>query len=106
MSWQPRLVGRRSELSELCGGFLDDLAAVIRSAAAVRGSAPVAEPPRLRLLEGLAVLVANLSRRLPLVVFVDDAHVADASSWEASGTWDATSRTHGSSCSPQHDRLS
>jgi DNA-binding CsgD family transcriptional regulator len=73
------------EVSELCGGFVDDLAAVIRSAAAVRGFAPSGEPPRLRLLEGLAVLVANLSRRLPLVAFVDDAHLADASSWEALG---------------------
>jgi DNA-binding CsgD family transcriptional regulator len=73
------------EVSQLCGGFLDDLAAVVRSVAAVRGSAPEGEPPRPRLLEGLAVLVANLSSALPVIVFLDDAHVADASSWEALG---------------------
>src|SRR6266542_5591844 len=73
------------EVSQLCGGFLDDLAAVVRTVAAVRGSAPEREPPRLRLLEGLAVLVANLSSRLPVIVFLDDAHVADPSSWEALG---------------------
>ena len=72
-----------SEVSELCGGSLDDLAALIRSVAAVRGSAPLREPPRIRALEGLAYLLANLARRRPLVIFLDDAHVADASSWEA-----------------------
>ena len=71
-----------SEVAELCGGFLDDLAALIRSVAAVRGSAPVREPPRIRALEGLAHLLANLARRRPLIVFLDDAQLADASSWE------------------------
>jgi DNA-binding CsgD family transcriptional regulator len=71
------------EVSELCGGFLDDLAGLIRSVAAARGAAPDEEPPRLRVLEGLAVLLARLARRRPVVVFLDDAHVADASSWEA-----------------------
>jgi DNA-binding CsgD family transcriptional regulator/tetratricopeptide (TPR) repeat protein len=71
------------EVSELCGGFLDDLAGLIRSVAAARGAAPDREPPRLRVLEGLAVLLSRLARRRPVVVFLDDAHVADASSWEA-----------------------
>jgi DNA-binding CsgD family transcriptional regulator/tetratricopeptide (TPR) repeat protein len=86
--WSEALEGhlrllRPSEVSELCGGFLDDLAALIRSVAAVRGSAPLREPPRIRALEGLAHLLGNLARRRPLVIFLDDAHVADASSWEA-----------------------
>jgi DNA-binding CsgD family transcriptional regulator len=72
------------EITEVCGGFLDDLAALLRSVAAVRGSAE-AEPSRLRLLEGFAVVVSNLARRAPVVVFLDDAHLADASSWEALG---------------------
>jgi DNA-binding CsgD family transcriptional regulator len=89
--WSEALESHLRELAsedvvELCGGLLDDLAAVIRSAAAVRGSAATDEPPRLRLLEGLTVLVANLSsRRRPLLVFLDDAHLGDASSWEALG---------------------
>jgi DNA-binding CsgD family transcriptional regulator len=73
------------EVSLVCGGFLDDLAAVVRSAAAAQGAAGGQEPPRLRLLEGFAVLIANLSSRLPVVVFLDDAQLADASSWEALG---------------------
>jgi DNA-binding CsgD family transcriptional regulator len=72
------------EITELCGGFLDDLAALLRSVAAVRGSAG-GELTRLRLLEGFAVVVSNLARRAPVVVFLDDAHLADASSWEALG---------------------
>jgi class 3 adenylate cyclase/DNA-binding CsgD family transcriptional regulator len=71
------------EVSDLCGGFLDDLAAVLRSVAATRGSVPEREPPRARLLEGLAVLLAELARAQPVVAFLDDAHWADASSWEA-----------------------
>jgi DNA-binding CsgD family transcriptional regulator len=73
------------EISRLCGGFLDDLATVVRSIAAARQPFLEADPPRLRLLEGLAVLMANVSSRLPAVVFFDDAHFADASSWEALG---------------------
>ncbi len=71
------------ELTELCGGFLDDLASLFRSVAAARGGPPSAEPPSLRLLEGLAVLLENLSRRRPVVLFLDDLHLADASSIEA-----------------------
>lgn len=73
------------EIVGLCGGFLDDLATVVRSVAAVRPPSSGAEPPRLRLLEGLAVLMANLSSQVPAIVFLDDAHLADASSWEALG---------------------
>jgi class 3 adenylate cyclase/DNA-binding CsgD family transcriptional regulator len=70
-------------VSALCGGFLDDLAALLRSAAAVRGSPPVGEPPRSRLLEGLAVLLTNLGDSGPVVLLLDDMHYADASSWDA-----------------------
>ena len=72
-----------AEVSDLCGGFVDDLGGLLRSAAAVRGAAPAAEPPRARLLEGLAVLLDRLSRRSPVVILLDDVHVADASSWDA-----------------------
>jgi tetratricopeptide (TPR) repeat protein len=69
-------------VSQLCGGFLDDLASLLRSVAAVRGSAPEREPPRARLLEGLLVLLGNLADAAPLVILLDDVHCADASSWE------------------------
>ena len=73
------------DVAGLCDGFLDDLAPLVRSVAAARGSADGGEPPRSRLLAGLAALIANLSKRLPVVVFLDDAHLADASSWEGLG---------------------
>jgi hypothetical protein len=72
------------EITKLCGGFLDDLAVLLYSVAAVRGSAE-ADPPRLRLLDGFAVVLSNLARRAPVIVFLDDAHLADGSSWEALG---------------------
>ncbi len=71
------------DVSAVCGGFLDDLAALLRSAAAARGSPPQVEPPRSRLLEGLAVVMANVAAVAPVVVFLDDIHLADPSSWDA-----------------------
>ena len=70
------------ELAALCGGFLDDLAGLLRSVAGVRRAIPDREPPRIRFLESLGMLLANLARRRPVVLFLDDMHLADASSWE------------------------
>jgi len=70
-------------VKDLCGGFVDDLAALLHSVASVRGSAPEWEPPRLRLLQGLATVLSNLAAQAPVVFLLDDAHVADPSSWEA-----------------------
>ncbi len=41
------------------------------------------EPHRQELLEGLVDLFDRLSARQPVVVFLDDVHLADISSWEA-----------------------
>ena len=73
----------RPEVVGLCGGFADDLDGLLRAVAAARGRAPGPDPPRARLLQGLAVLLGNLARRAPVVVVFDDSHEADASSWEA-----------------------
>lgn len=73
-----------SEITELCGGFLDDLAGLVHSVAAVHGSMD-REPSRLRFLAGLAVVLSNIAQRTPVVVFLDDAHLADVSSLEALG---------------------
>jgi DNA-binding NarL/FixJ family response regulator len=72
------------EVTDLCGGFLDDLAGLVRSVAAARGSVPPdRQAPRSRLLEGLAVVLGNLAAIDRLVVILDDLHFADASSLEA-----------------------
>ena len=73
------------ELSRLCRGLLDDLAGLLRSVAVLRGSAPDREAPRLRLLEAIADLLVGLTRGGPVVVVLDDVHLADASSWELLG---------------------
>src|SRR5882724_3919320 len=70
------------EIRALVGGPLDDLASLLHSVAAVRGSVPVREPPRSRLLEGLGTLLDNLARRRPVLLTLDDMHQADASSWD------------------------
>ncbi|HEU5448691.1 MAG TPA: ATP-binding protein, partial [Acidimicrobiia bacterium] len=73
------------EISRLCGGFLDDLAELLRSVAAVRGAAPDHAPPRFRVLDGLAVVLANMARQAPVAALLDDVHLADDSSWQALG---------------------
>jgi len=70
------------DVSRLCGGLLDDLAGLLRSVAAVRGSVPERPAPRTSLLEGIAVVINNLSRTRPVLVLLDDLHQSDASSWE------------------------
>ncbi len=70
------------EVAELCGGFLDDLAVLLRSVAAARGGLPDGEIPLFRLMDGLAVLVANLSVGAPVMIAFDDVHLADPSSWD------------------------
>lgn len=67
----------------VCGGFLDDLAGLLRSVAVVRGSVPEREPPQLQLLQGLAGALSNLARQNTVIVVLDDVHLADSSSWEA-----------------------
>lgn len=71
------------EIWRVGGGFLDDLAGLLYSVAAVRGSVAQGERPRHRLLEGLSVVLANLAAANPLLVVLDDVHLADPSSWEA-----------------------
>jgi DNA-binding CsgD family transcriptional regulator len=72
-----------TKVAELCAGFLDDLAGLLRTVAAARGKAPQREPPRARLLQGIAALLGNLASQAPVMVLFDDAHEADTSSWEA-----------------------
>ena len=72
------------EVRRLCGDLVDDLAGLLRTAAAVHGSwRPDVSPAQLR--EALAVLLANLAHPRPVVILLDDVHLADASSWEALG---------------------
>jgi DNA-binding CsgD family transcriptional regulator len=85
--WSEALEGRLrtlepARISELSGGYLADLSALLRSAAAISGP-PSGEPPRARLLEAVAVLVANLAADLPVVALLDDVQMADASSLDA-----------------------
>jgi DNA-binding SARP family transcriptional activator len=70
------------EVVQICGGFLDDLACLLRTVAAVRGSVPEAAPPSFRVLQGLASLLAELAARQPVLILLDDVHLADPSSWD------------------------
>jgi tetratricopeptide (TPR) repeat protein len=70
-------------IGELCGGYLDDLAGLLRSVATIRAKSPPNDLARPQLLEGLAVIVGNLAQQAPVVIFLDDVHLADASSWQA-----------------------
>ena len=70
------------EVVDLCDGAPDDLGRISRRAAAIAGRLSKA-PPRHRLFEAVATLLARLADRGPVVVTLDDTHLADASSWEA-----------------------
>src|SRR5882672_8739193 len=72
----------RDEISALCDGYVDDLAGLLRSVAALRGRAPEIEPPRPRLLGSLGGLLANLAATNVLGVVLNDMHLADPSSWD------------------------
>ena len=72
-----------AEISELCGAGIEDLAALLPSVAATTPSLPDASPPLVRQLAALANLLARLSEAAPLVIVLDDVHLADGSSWEA-----------------------
>ena len=78
-----RTVTSKPRVVEVCGGYVDDLACIVRSVAAVKGELPAHQPQWPQLLEGLAVVIGNLARRAPVVIFLDDVHLADASSWQA-----------------------
>ncbi|HEY8200804.1 MAG TPA: AAA family ATPase [Actinomycetota bacterium] len=71
------------DIDRLCGHYLDDLAGLLRSVATIQGKRPQNEPVRPQLLEGLAVIIQNLAQQAPVVIFLDDVHLADASSWQA-----------------------
>ena len=72
-----------TQVAAACDGLLDDLASLFHRVAVIRGSLPDREPPLPRLLQALAALLRNLAARAPLIAVLDDAHFADASSWEA-----------------------
>lgn len=70
------------EVRAICGGLLDDLAALLRTVAGAGGNVPEREPTRHRLLQGLTTVIGNIARGAPVVIVLDDAHQADASSWQ------------------------
>lgn len=71
------------QVRRLCAGSLDELAGMLRTVAVLRGGAPPGDPPRTRLLEALAAVLRALAAQRPVVVVIDDLHLADASSLEA-----------------------
>jgi DNA-binding CsgD family transcriptional regulator/tetratricopeptide (TPR) repeat protein len=72
-----------AEVKVLTTGVSDELAALLPSVALAVGHRPTTEPPRIRILSSLAVLLERLAEKGPVVVHLDDAHLADGSSWEA-----------------------
>jgi predicted ATPase len=69
------------DVVRLCGGYVADLSGVLRAAARLHGSWRMGVPPT-HIREALTVVLSNLAREQPVVVLLDDMHLADASSWE------------------------
>lgn len=74
-----------TEVQSLAAGYAPDLAYLLPAVAESSSFGPRKHPPRLRLLQGLGRVLGGLARVGPTVVFLDDAHDADASSWQALG---------------------
>jgi class 3 adenylate cyclase/DNA-binding CsgD family transcriptional regulator len=71
------------DIVTVCGSDALDLAALLPMVAVAVDGRPTTEPPRIRLLGALAGLLSRLAGRRPLVIVLDDVHLADGSSWEA-----------------------
>lgn len=71
------------ELRELCGHRALDLAPLLPSVSILTGGVTDRPRPQLALLEGLSHVLVTMSRTAPVVIALDDVHLADASSWEA-----------------------
>jgi ATP/maltotriose-dependent transcriptional regulator MalT len=71
------------DLLQMCAGHVEDLAALLPSVSAAARIQPDGERPRIRLLGALARLLQGLCERCPVIVTLDDVHLADGSSWEA-----------------------
>ena len=73
-----------AELADLGGEMAGDLAGMLPAMAAAGASRPGGgEAPSFRFLVAFGVLLGRLGRDGPVVVVLDDVHLADASSFEA-----------------------
>jgi len=70
-------------IAELCGGGLHDLAGVLSTVRAVVGTPSVAAAGRERILDGLVTVLDRMSAERPVLIALDDIHLADSSTWEA-----------------------
>jgi len=70
-------------VAELSAAGAADLAALLPSVAAVNPGHGDTPTPLVRQLAALANLLARLSETSPLIIVLDDVHLADGSSWEA-----------------------
>jgi class 3 adenylate cyclase/DNA-binding CsgD family transcriptional regulator/tetratricopeptide (TPR) repeat protein len=73
----------RETVAELSAAGAADLAALLPSVAAVNPGLGATPTPLVRQLAALANLLARLSEVSPLIIILDDVHLADGSSWEA-----------------------
>jgi len=73
-----------AELADLGAGVAGDLAGMLPAMASTGAVPPGgAEAPSFRFLQAFGVLLGRLGREGPVVVVLDDVHLADASSFEA-----------------------
>ena len=72
-----------ADVDRLCAGLADDLGGLVLSIGARGASPPATAPARPRLLEAFAALLRRLCATGPVLVVLDDIHLADASSWDA-----------------------
>jgi DNA-binding CsgD family transcriptional regulator len=72
-----------ADVKRLAAGVTDELSALLPAVAGAVGDHSTTEPPRIRILAALALLLERLADERPVIVHLDDTHLADGSSWEA-----------------------
>lgn len=74
---------RPDQVRRLCGPFLDDAVAAMPRLAEVFGPRPTERRSHRRVVDAFAVILRRLSTESPVLVALDDAHLADSTSWNA-----------------------
>jgi DNA-binding CsgD family transcriptional regulator/tetratricopeptide (TPR) repeat protein len=74
---------RPHQIRRLCGTLLEDVVAAMPRLAEVFGTPAPERRSHRRMVDALALILQRMAAERPVVVVLDDAHLADSTSWKA-----------------------